>query len=143
MKTFMQKKEDVNRAWYVVDAEDQILGRMASKVANVLRGKHKPTFTPHVDGGDFVIIINAEKVKLSGNKLENKIYYNHSGYPGGLKKRTAKAVLESNPVEVVERAIKGMLPKGALGDQMYRKLKVYTGEDHEHQAQKPTVLTID
>ena len=138
MKTFMQRKEDVDRKWYVVDAEGLPLGRMASEVAKRLRGKHKPTFTPHVDGGDFIIIINADKVKLSGNKLDNKIYYDHSGYPGGLKKRTARAVLESNPVEIVERAVKGMLPKGALGDQMYRKLKVYAGSTHEHEAQKPT-----
>ena len=143
MKTFMQRKEDVDRKWYVVDAEGLPLGRMASEVAKRLRGKHKPTFTPHVDGGDFIIIINADKVKLSGNKLDNKIYYDHAGYPGGLKKRTARAVLESNPVEIVERAVKGMLPKGALGDQMYRKLKVYAGSTHEHEAQKPTELTID
>lgn len=143
MKTFMQRKEDVQRDWYVVDAEGQTLGRLASKVANVLRGKHKPTYTPHVDGGDYVIIVNAEKVVLTGNKLNDKIYYNHSRYTGGLRERTAKEMVEKYPVEMVERAVKGMLPKGRLGRQMYKKLFVYDGENHPHSAQKPKELKVD
>ena len=143
MKTFMQRKEDVQRDWYVIDAEGQTLGRLASKVANVLRGKHKPTYTPHVDGGDYVIIVNAEKVVLTGNKLNDKIYYNHSRYTGGLRERTAKEMVEKYPVEMVERAVKGMLPKGRLGRQMYKKLFVYKGENHPHSAQKPKELKVD
>ncbi len=143
MKTFMQRKEDVQRDWYVVDAEGQTLGRLASKVANVLRGKHKPTYTPHVDGGDYVIVVNAEKVVLTGNKLNDKIYYNHSRYTGGLRERTAKEMVEKYPVEMVERAVKGMLPKGRLGRQMYKKLFVYDGENHPHSAQKPKELKVD
>ena len=143
MKTFMQRKEDVQRDWYVVDAEGQTLGRLASKVANVLRGKHKPTYTPHVDGGDYVIIVNAEKVVLTGNKLNDKIYYNHSRYTGGLRERTAKEMVEKYPVEMLERAVKGMLPKGRLGRQMYKKLFVYEGENHPHSAQKPKELKVD
>ena len=143
MKTFMQRKEDVQRDWYVIDAEGQTLGRLASKVANVLRGKHKPTYTPHVDGGDYVIIVNAEKVVLTGNKLNDKIYYNHSRYTGGLRERTAKEMVEKYPVEMVERAVKGMLPKGRLGRQMYKKLFVYVGENHPHSAQKPKELKVD
>ncbi len=138
--SYMQKKEELVRNWYVIDAEGQSLGRVASKVAHVLRGKHKPTFTPHVDCGDFVIVLNAEKVKLTGNKLNTKIYYNHSGYTGGLRERTAKVMIEKYPTEMVERAIKGMLPKGRLGRQMYRKLFVYTGSEHPHAAQKPVVM---
>lgn len=143
MKTFMQRKEDVQRDWYVIDAEGQTLGRLASKVANVLRGKHKPTYTPHVDGGDYVIIVNAEKVVLTGNKLNDKIYYNHSRYTGGLRERTAKEMVEKYPVEMVERAVKGMLPKGRLGRQMYKKLFVYEGENHPHSAQMPKELKVD
>ena len=143
MKTFMQRKEDVNRVWYEIDATDVPLGRLSTKVAHLLRGKHKPTFTPHVDGGDFVIVTNASKVKLTGNKENNKMYYDHSGYPGGLRERNAKTMLERYPVEMVERAIKGMLPKGRLGKQMYKKLFVYEGTDHNHQAQKPTVIKAD
>ncbi|MBR2707972.1 MAG: 50S ribosomal protein L13 [Bacilli bacterium] len=139
----MQRKEDVQRDWYVVDAEGQTLGRLASKVANVLRGKHKPTYTPHVDGGDYVIIVNAEKVVLTGNKLNDKIYYNHSRYTGGLRERTAKEMVEKYPVEMIERAVKGMLPKGRLGRQMYKKLFVYDGENHPHSAQKPKELKVD
>ena len=135
--SYMQRKEDVVRDWYVIDAEGQNLGRLATKVATVLRGKHKPTFTPHIDCGDNVIIINAEKVNLTGDKLDKKIYYNHSGYTGGLRERTARTMRESYPVEMVERAVKGMLPKGRLGRQMYKKLFVYTGSEHPHQAQKP------
>ena len=143
MKTFMQRKEDVQRDWYVIDADGQTLGRLASKVANVLRGKHKPTYTPHVDGGDYVIVVNAEKVVLTGNKLNDKIYYNHSRYTGGLRERTAKEMVEKYPVEMVERAVKGMLPKGRLGRQMYKKLFVYDGENHPHSAQKPKELKVD
>ena len=143
MKTFMQAKENVERKWYVIDAEDLPLGRVASKAALMLRGKHKPTFTPHVDGGDFIIIVNASKVKLTGNKLSNKMYYNHSGHPGGLRERNAKTMIEKYPVEMVEVAVKGMLPKGRLGSKMYTKLFVYAGPDHKHEAQQPTAITID
>lgn len=140
--TFMQKKEEVTRNWYVIDATDINLGRLATKAAHVLRGKHKPTFTPHIDCGDNVIVVNASKVNLTGNKLNDKIYYNHSGYTGGLRERTAKVMKEQYPVEMVERAIKGMLPKGRLGRQMYKKLFVYAGEEHPHMAQKPTKLEV-
>jgi len=138
--SYMQKKEDLVRTWYVIDAEDLPLGRLATKVAHVLRGKHKPTFTPHMDCGDFVIVVNASKVALTGDKLDKKIYYNHSGYTGGLRERTARVMKESYPVEMVERAIKGMLPKGRLGRQMYKKLFVYAGEEHPHAAQQPVEL---
>ncbi|MBR3898036.1 MAG: 50S ribosomal protein L13 [Bacilli bacterium] len=138
----MQRKEDVVRDWYVVDAEGETLGRLASKVANVLRGKHKPTYTPHVDGGDYVIIVNAEKVVLTGNKLNDKIYYNHSRYTGGLRERTAKEMVEKYPTQMIERAVKGMLPKGRLGRQMYKKLFVYAGENHPHSAQQPKKLEV-
>ena len=143
MTTFMQKKEEVNRKWYVVDAEGKSLGRVASKVATVLRGKHKATFTPNTDCGDFVIIINAEKVNLTGNKLDAKMYYNHSGYPGGLRERSARTMRENYPTEMIERAVKGMLPKGRLGRQMGKKLFVYAGSEHKHEAQKPVELKID
>ena len=142
MATFMQKKEEVNRKWYVIDAAGKPLGRVASKAATILRGKHKPTFTPHVDCGDFVIIVNAEKVSLTGNKLDQKMYYNHSGYPGGLRERTARTMREEYPVEMVERAVKGMLPHNRLGRQMFKKLFVYTGNEHKQQAQKPEVLEV-
>jgi len=138
--SYMQKKEDLVRTWYVIDAEDLPLGRLASKVAHVLRGKHKPTFTPHMDCGDFVIVVNASKIALTGDKLDKKIYYNHSGYTGGLRERTARVMKENYPVEMVERAIKGMLPKGRLGRQMYKKLFVYAGEEHPHAAQQPVEL---
>lgn len=142
MKTFMQKKETVERNWYVVDATGKTLGRLATQVATVLRGKNKPTYTPHVDCGDFVIVVNADKVVLTGNKLEDKKYYNHSGYPGGLRERTAKEMIEKYPEEMVERAIKGMLPHGRLGRAMGKKLFVYRGSDHKHEAQKPVALEI-
>ena len=142
MKTFMQTKETVERKWYVIDAADKPLGRVATKAATILRGKHKATFTPHIDCGDYVIIINADKVKLTGNKINDKMYYNHSGFPGGLRTRNAKTMLESYPVEMVERAVKGMLPKGRLGRAMYKKLFVYEGETHPHMAQKPEVLEV-
>ena len=143
MKTFMQTKDTVERKWYVIDAADKPLGRVATKAATILRGKHKATFTPHIDCGDYVIIINADKVKLTGNKINDKMYYNHSGFPGGLRTRNAKTMLESYPVEMVERAVNGMLPNGPLGRQMYRKLFVYAGSEHKHEAQKPTTITID
>ena len=135
--SYMQRKEDVVRTWWVIDATDVNLGRLATKVATVLRGKHKPTYTPHIDGGDYVIVINASKVNLTGNKLDDKIYYNHSGYTGGLRERTARTMRDNYPVEMVERAVKGMLPKGRLGRQMYKKLFVYAGSEHPHAAQKP------
>ena len=142
MKSYMQKKETVERKWYVIDAEGKSLGRVATKAAHVLRGKHKPTFTPHIDCGDNIIIINAEKVNLTGNKLEDKMYYNHSMYVGGLRERTAKEMKEKYPVEMVERAVKGMLPHNRLGRAMYKKLFVYTGAEHPHAAQKPEVMEI-
>ena len=138
--SYMQKKEEVVRNWYVIDASGKILGRIATKAAHILRGKHKPTFTPHVDCGDCVIIINASEVNLTGNKLDDKIYYNHSGYTGGLRERTAREMKENYPVEMIERAVKGMLPKGRLGRQMYKKLFVYAGNEHPHMAQKPVDL---
>ena len=142
MTSYMQKKETVERKWYVIDAEGKSLGRVASLAAKYLRGKHKATFTPHIDCGDYIIIINAEKVKLTGNKLEDKKYYSHSGYPGGLRERTAKEMVEKYPVEMVEKAVKGMLPKNRLGRQMYKKLFVYAGETHPHMAQKPEVMEV-
>lgn len=143
MKTFMQRKEDVKRDWYVIDATDQTLGRLATKVAYYLRGKNKPTYTPHVDGGDYVIVINADKVNLTGNKLNDKIYYNHSRHTGGLRERTAKEMINNYPEEMIERAVKGMLPKGRLGRQMYKKLFVYKDANHKHEAQKPITLKMD
>ena len=135
MTSYVQKKETVERKWYVIDAEGKPLGRVASKAAHILRGKHKATYTPNIDCGDFIIIINAEKAILTGNKLDNKKYYNHSGYPGGLRERTAREMQEKYPIEMVERAVKGMLPKNRLGRQMYKKLFVYTGSEHPHLAQ--------
>ncbi len=142
MKSFMQKKETVNRSWYVVDASNQILGRLATNVASVLRGKNKPTYTPYVDCGDYVIIVNASKVNLTGDKLNQKKYYNHSGYPGGLRERTAKEMKEKYSVEMVERAVKGMLPHNSLGRQMAKKLFVYANDEHKHEAQKPIEMKI-
>lgn len=141
--TYMQKKETVERNWYIIDATDIPLGRVATKAAHMLRGKHKPTFTPHIDCGDFIIIINADKVKLTGKKLTDKKYYNHSGYPGGLRERTAEVMIEKYPEEMVERAVKGMLPHNRLGRAMYKKLFVYKGSEHKHSAQKPAVLEIN
>jgi len=140
--TFMQSKETVTRNWYVLDAKDMPLGRVASKAAVLLRGKHKVTYTPHVDCGDYVIIVNADKVALTGNKLENKMYYDHSRYVGGLRERTAKEMREKYPVEMLERAVEGMLPHNRLGRQMYKKLFVYAGEEHPHTAQQPTKLEL-
>lgn len=142
MNSYVQKKETIERKWYVIDAEGKPLGRVASKAAHILRGKHKATYTPNVDCGDFIIIINAEKAILTGNKLDKKMYYNHSGYPGGLRERTAREMQEKYPIEMVERAVKGMLPKNRLGRQMYKKLFVYTGNVHPHQAQKPEIMEV-
>ena len=140
MKTFMASPATIDRKWYVVDAEGMTLGRLASEVAKVLRGKNKPIFTPHIDTGDYVIVVNAEKVKVTGKKLDQKIYYNHSDYVGGMKETTLKEMMEKHPERVIELAVKGMLPKGPLGRQMYTKLHVYAGPDHEQAAQKPEVL---
>lgn len=141
-KTFMANAQNVERKWYLVDATDLVLGRLSTEVAAILRGKHKPTFTPHVDCGDYVIIVNAEKIALTGNKLQDKMYYRHSGYPGGLKQRNAKTLLDNQPEKILEKAIRGMLPKNKLGAAMYRKLFVYAGPEHPHQAQKPELLNI-
>ena len=142
MTSYVQKKETVERKWYVIDAEGKPLGRVASKAAHILRGKHKATYTPNIDCGDFIIIINAEKAILTGNKLDNKKYYNHSGYPGGFRERTAREMQEKYPIEMVERAVKEMLPKNRLGRQMYKKLFVYTGSEHPHLAQKPEIMEV-
>lgn len=142
MTTFMANASNIERKWYVIDAKGKPLGRVASKAAVMLRGKHKATYTPHVDCGDNIIIINAKEVVLTGNKLDQKIYYNHSGYTGGLRERTAKEMRQNYPVEMVERAVKGMLPKGRLGRAMYKKLFVYEGADHKHQAQKPEKVEV-
>ena len=140
--TFMAKGHEVDRKWLVIDAEGQTLGRLASEVASILRGKHKPTFTPNVDTGDHVIIINAEKIHLTGNKLEGKIYYRHTQFSGGLKQRTAGEMKEKYPTQMLELAIKGMLPKNSLGRQMFTKLNVYTGSEHPHAAQKPEAYEL-
>ena len=137
MKTYMPGAETIERKWYVVDATDQTLGRLATKIAEMLRGKHKPIYTPHVDTGDYIVVVNAEKVKVTGKKLEEKIYWHHTGWIGGQKKTTLKRMLQIHPERVIEHAVKGMLPKGPLGRQMYRKLHVYAGPEHPHQAQKP------
>lgn len=143
MSTFLQKKENVDRKWYIIDAEGKTLGRVATKAATILRGKHKPTYTPSVDCGDYVIIINASKVRLTGNKLDDKMYYNHSGFPGGLRERNARTMLQNYPEEMMERAVKGMLPHGRLGRQMGKKLFVYRDENHKQIAQKPEELKVD
>lgn len=143
MKTVSIRKEDITRKWYLVDASEKILGRLASEVASILRGKHKPQFTPYLDLGDHVVVINAGKIKLTGNKLKDKVYYHHSGYPKGLKSRTAGELMKEKPEEVVSMAIKGMLPKNKLGKAMAKKLKIYRGPEHPHQAQTPEVLEIE
>lgn len=142
MKTFMASPATIDRKWYVVDATDMTLGRLASEVAKVLRGKNKAIFTPHIDTGDYVIVINAEKVKVTGKKLDQKVYYRHSEYVGGMKETTLREMLAKKPEKVVELAVKGMLPKEPLGNQMYTKLYVYAGPEHKHAAQKPEVLTF-
>lgn len=142
MKTFMASPATIDRKWYVVDATDMTLGRLASEVAKVLRGKNKPIFTPHIDCGDNVIVINAEKIEVTGKKMDQKVYYHHSDYVGGLKEATLREKLEKKPEQVIELAVKGMLPKGPLGRQMFTKLHVYAGPEHKHEAQKPEVLTF-
>lgn len=142
MKTFSAKPESVTRDWYVVDAANKTLGRISTEIAARLRGKHKPEYTPHVDTGDYIIVINAEKVAVTGNKAQNKMYYSHSGFPGGLKEITFEKLIAKKPEMVLELAIKGMLPKGPLGRAMFRKLKVYAGAEHQHAAQQPQVLDI-
>ena len=142
MKTFMASPATITRKWYVVDATDMTLGRLSSEVAKILRGKNKPIFTPHMDCGDYVIVVNAEKIKVTGKKMDQKIYYHHSDYVGSLKEVTLKEKLAKKPEQVIELAVKGMLPKGPLGRQMYKKLYVYAGPEHKHAAQKPEVLTF-
>ena len=142
MQTYMANPDKIERKWYVVDADGCTLGRLASGVASVLRGKNKPQFTPHVDTGDYVIIVNADKIKVTGKKLEQKIYYNHSDYVGGMRETTLKEMLAKKPERVIELAVKGMLPKGPLGREMYTKLFVYAGPEHKHEAQKPEALTF-
>ena len=143
MKTYHAKPGEVEREWLVIDATDMVLGRLASEVAQILKGKRKPQYTPHVDTGDFVVIINAEKIRLTGNKAEKKIYYSHSGYIGGLKEVTFQRMLEKHPERIIEKAVKGMLPKNTLGRAMNRKLKVYAGPNHPHAAQKPREITLE
>ncbi len=142
MKTFMASPSTIERKWYVVDAANMTLGRLAAGVASVLRGKNKPTFTPHLDTGDYVIVVNADKVKVTGKKLDQKIYYHHSEYVGGMKETTLREMMAKKPERVIEHAVKGMLPKGPLGREMYKKLYVYAGPEHKQQAQKPETLTF-
>lgn len=142
MPTYSPKASEIQRAWHVVDAEGMVLGRLATEVARILRGKHKPTYTPHADCGDFVVIVNADKLQLTGNKLRDKLYYRHSGYLGGIKSLTAGEMVDKNPARVIELAIKGMLPRGPLGRQMLKKLKVYAGPDHPHAAQQPKHIEL-
>jgi len=142
-KTYSPKPGDIERVWFVVDATELPLGRLASEIAQLLRGKHKPTYAPHVDGGDFIVVVNAEKVAVTSDKSQSKIYYRHSGYPGGIKAETFESLRERRPEAVIERAVRGMLPKTKLGRQMLRKLKVYAGPDHPHAAQKPEALELE
>ena len=142
MKTFSAKPETVKRDWFVIDAEDKVLGRLATEIARRLRGKHKAEYTPHVDTGDYIVIINAEKVVVTGNKTKNKLYHHHTGYPGGLKTVNFEKLQATKPEMIIEKAVKGMLPKNPLGRDMFRKLKVYTGSEHNHAAQQPTALEI-
>ena len=142
MKTFVAKEHEIEKNWHLIDASDKVLGRLATEIASILRGKKKPIFTPHMDAGDYVVVVNAERVLLTGNKLDKKTYYRHSGYVGGLKKTTAKEMLEQKPENLIKFAVKGMLPKTSLGRRQLTKLKVYTGPDHPHQAQKPVKLEI-
>jgi large subunit ribosomal protein L13 len=142
MKTFIAKKEEAERNWVLIDASDKVVGKVAVEIASILRGKTKPVFTPHVDTGDFVVVINAEKVKLTGNKLEQKVYYRHSGYMGGIKAASAKSLMAKNPEEILRHAVRGMLPKNSLGKSMFRKLKIYTGSAHPHEAQMPKAINL-
>lgn len=143
MKTFSAKAHEVKRDWYIIDATDKVLGRVASEVARRLRGKHKAEYTPHVDTGDYIVIVNAEKITVTGRKFKNKMYYHHSGFPGGIKALSFDKLQEKNPVRIIELAVKGMLPKNVLGREMYRKLKVYAGNEHPHTAQQPKQLEIE
>ncbi len=142
MKTSSAKPHEIERKWFVIDAQGQTLGRLATRVATVLRGKHKPIYTPHIDCGDYVIVVNAEKINVTGQKLDQKMYYRHSGYPGGLKQVTLRRQLQTHPERVIEAAVRGMLPKNRLGRKMFKKLKVYDGPDHPHQAQQPEPLDL-
>ena len=142
MKTMMAKESQIERKWYIVDAEDKILGRLSTEVAKILKGKHKPTYTPHIDTGDYVIIINAEKIKVTGKKESQKLYRHHSGYVGGLKEISYKTMMEKHPDRIIKHAVKGMLPKNILGRQMMKKLKIYVGPEHKNHAQQPEVLEI-
>jgi len=142
MKTKSQRVQDVERSWYVVDAENRTLGRLASVIAHRLRGKHKPEYTPHVDAGDYIIVVNAEKVRVTGNKETGKIYYRHSGYPGGIKSTSLKKMRQTHPERILEKAVKGMLPRNPLGRAMFRKLRVYSGPNHPHAAQQPHPIEI-
>jgi large subunit ribosomal protein L13 len=142
MKTFVAKESEVHKKWYLVDAKDKILGRLATQIAMRLRGKHKPIFTPHADTGDFIIVVNAEKVSLTGNKWDNKIYYHHTGYTGGLKQISARKLREKRPEDIIRFAVRRMLPKNSLGRRQLKKLKIYPGPDHPHQAQQPEILEI-
>lgn len=140
MKTYQAKKEDIQHQWYVVDAEGKVLGRLASELAKILRGKNKPIYTPHVDTGDFVVVVNAKKVTLTGKKMKDKIYYRHTGHPGGIREMSAEKLLAKKPAEMIRMAVKGMLPKNSLGRQMLQKLKIYAGPQHPHESQKPVPL---
>ncbi|MEM7016055.1 MAG: 50S ribosomal protein L13 [Pseudomonadota bacterium] len=142
MKTYTAKPHTIKRDWYVIDAEDMVLGRLATEIARRLRGKHKPEYTPHIDTGDYIIVVNAEKIRVTGNKFTDKTYYHHSGYPGGMKSITFDKLLQKAPERIIETAVKGMLPKGPLGRDMYRKLKVYAGSEHNHAAQQPIPLQV-
>ena len=142
MKSYIAKKDEVNREWYLIDAKDQVVGRLASKIATILRGKDKPTYTPHVDTGGFVVVINADKVKLTGKKWQEKKYFRYTGYPGGLREITAEKLLQKKPEELIKHAVKGMLPKNRLGRKLFKKLKVYKGDSHPHTAQQPKAIEV-
>ena len=142
MKTYQAKKEEIDHKWYVVNAEGKVLGRLSTELAKILKGKNKPTYTPHVDTGDFVVVVNAGKVTLTGKKLKDKIYYHHTGYPGGIKEMSAEKLLAKKPTEMIRMAVRGMLPKNSLGRQMLRKLKIYAGPNHPHEAQRPVPLEL-
>jgi len=142
MKTYQAKKDEIEHQWYLVNAEGKVLGRLSTELAKILKGKNKPTYTPHLDTGDFVIVVNAGKVTLTGKKMKDKIYYHHTGYPGGIKEMTAEKLLSKKPTEMIRTAVKGMLPKNSLGRQMLRKLKIYAGPNHPHEAQKPISLDV-
>lgn len=142
IKTYTPKPEDIQREWFVIDAKDQTLGRLAARIAHILRGKHKPTFSPHVDMGDFVIVVNCDKIRVTGNKLDQKMYYRHSNYPGGFKSETLRDLMQRHPDRVIHEAVRGMLPHTRLGRQMIKKLKIYEGANHPHEAQKPKVYEL-